>query len=205
MRSVILLVIFFALSLARTGWADGDRVILIVGDSLSAAYGIELDESWPRLLQRRLSENGHAYRVFNSSIVGDTTESGIARLPQLLSEQRPAIVIIELGGNDGLRGLPVDVTRKNLLSMIDLSQATGAKIVLVGIRLPPNYGMRYTKDFSDMFASIAGNGDVIFIPFLLEGIALDPALMQDDGIHPTAQAQPLVLENVWQALQPILR
>jgi acyl-CoA thioesterase I len=205
MRSVFLVVIFVALSWARTGSTDGDRVILILGDSLSAAYGMELGESWPSLLQRRLTEHGHAYRVFNSSIAGDTTEGGLTRLPRLLAEQRPAVVILELGGNDGLRGLPLEVTRSNLRSMIDQSQGMGASILLAGIRLPPNYGRTYTERFSDMFMSLASDTHVILIPFLLEGVALDPNLMLDDGIHPTAQAQPLLLQNVWQVLEPVLQ
>ncbi len=205
MRSVLSLFIVITLSFARAGWADSDRVILILGDSLSAAYGMELGESWPSVLQHRLTEDGHAYRVFNSSIVGDTTEGGLSRLPRLLAEQRPAIVIIELGGNDGLRGLPLEVTRNNLQSMIDQSQATGASIVLAGMRLPPNYGQTYTARFSAMFLSLAADTKVSFIPFLLEGIALEPSLMQLDGIHPTAQAQPLLLHNVWQALEPLLQ
>jgi acyl-CoA thioesterase-1 len=205
MRSVLSLFIVVTLSFARTGWADSNRVILIIGDSLSAAYGMELGESWPSLLQRRLTQDGHAYRVFNSSIVGDTTEGGLSRLPRLLAGQRPDIVIIELGGNDGLRGLPLEVTRKNLQSMIDQSQATGASIVLVGIQLPPNYGQTYTSRFSAMFLSLAADSKVSFIPFLLEGIALDPSLMQLDGIHPTAQAQPLLLQNIWPALEPLLQ
>ena len=205
MRSVLSLFIVITLSFARAGWADSDRVILILGDSLSAAYGMELGESWPSLLQHRLTEDGHAYRVFNSSIVGDTTEGGLSRLPRLLAGQQPAIVIIELGGNDGLRGLPLEVTRNNLQSMIDQSQATGASIVLAGMRLPPNYGQTYTARFSAMFLSLAADTKVSFIPFLLEGIALDPSLMQLDGIHPTAQAQPLLLHNVWQALEPLLQ
>jgi acyl-CoA thioesterase-1 len=193
------------LGAARSGSAESDRVILIVGDSLSAAYGMELKQSWPSLLQERLTQDGHAYRVFNSSIVGDTTQSGLARLPRLLSETRPAIVIIELGGNDGLRGLPLEVTRANLLSMIDQSQALAAEVILAGVYLPPNYGKTYTEKFSAMYVSLAGETGVSLIPFLLEGIALDPGLMQEDGIHPTAQAQPLVLETVWRTLEPALQ
>lgn len=204
MRTFGSLIIVFALLFARPGWAESDRVILVLGDSLSAAYEMELSQSWPSLLQDRLTENGHAYRVFNSSIVGDTTQSGLARLPRLLSEYHPLVVIIELGGNDGLRGLPLDVTSGNLQSMIEQSQAAGALVVLAGIRLPPNYGMTYTERFSEMYSELANDGQILFIPFLLEGIALDPDLMLEDGIHPSAEAQPLVLENVWQALEPVL-
>jgi len=199
------LVLIPLLGAARSGSAESDRVILIVGDSLSAAYGMELKQSWPSLLQERLTQDGHAYRVFNSSIVGDTTQSGLARLPRLLSEAQPAIVIIELGGNDGLRGLPLEVTRANLLSMIEQSQALAADVILAGVYLPPNYGKTYTEKFSAMYVALAGETGVILIPFLLEGIALDPGLMQEDGIHPTAQAQPLVLETVWRTLEPALQ
>ena len=181
-----------------------DHVLLILGDSLSAAYGMERSESWPSLLQERLVENGHSYRVFNSSIVGDTTESGLSRLPRLLDQLRPSIVIIELGGNDGLRGLPLEVTRSNLQSMIDQSQTAGASVILAGIQLPPNYGKTYTEGFSAMYPAMAEQSGAGFIPFLLEGVALNPSLMMEDGIHPTAQAQPLVLDNVWQAVQGLL-
>jgi len=204
MRSIFTFIIVFVLSCARIGWAASDPVILIVGDSLSAAYGMELDESWPRLLQNRLTEHGHAYRVFNSSIVGDTTQGGRSRLPGLLSELHPDVVIIELGGNDGLRGLPLEVTRENLQSMIDQSTGIGARVVLAGIRLPPNYGRKYTERFSEMFVSLAGSVGVEFVPFLLEGVALNSGLMLEDGIHPTAEAQSLVLQNVWLALEPLL-
>lgn len=204
MRSIFSLFIVIALSFSRVGWAAPDRVILILGDSLSAAYGMELDESWPSLLQSRLTEHGYAYRIFNSSIAGDTTEGGLTRLPGLLSDLRPEVVIIELGGNDGLRGLALEVTRKNLQQMIERSKDSGASVVLAGIRLPPNYGRKYTERFSEMFLSLARGSDVRFIPFLLEGIALNSDLMLEDGIHPTAQAQTLLLQNVWRVLQPLL-
>ncbi len=180
-------------------------MILILGDSLSAAYRMELNEVMAQPLQHRLTEHGYAYRVFNSSIVGDTTAGGLSRLPRLLADLNPALVIIELGGNDGLRGLALEVTRKNLQTMIDKSRAEGAVVVLAGIHLPPNYGRTYTEKFSDMFVSLSAGTNVVFIPFLLEGIALNPDLMLDDGIHPTAHAQPLVLQNVWRALEPVLQ
>ena len=196
--------VFVVVFSIRPALAEGDGVILVLGDSLSAAYGMALDESWPSLLQDRLTEDGYAYRVFNSSIVGDTTQGGLSRLARLLDEYQPRVVIIELGGNDGLRGLPLEVTRDNLQSMISQSIGAGARVVLAGIRLPPNYGPAYTEQFSAMFESLAQANPVQFIAFLLEGIALDPALMRDDGIHPTTEAQPLVLDNVWQVLEPVL-
>jgi acyl-CoA thioesterase-1 len=204
MRSVFSLFIVLALGFARTGSPADDSVLLILGDSLSAAYGMERSESWPSLLQDRLTENGHHYRVFNSSIVGDTTESAVSRLPRLLEELRPTIVLIELGGNDGLRGLPLEVTRSNLQAMIDQSQTAGARVVLAGIQMPPNYVKTYTEGFSAMYPALAETSQTQLIPFLLDGIALDPALMMGDGIHPTAAAQPLVLENVWLAVQGML-
>jgi acyl-CoA thioesterase-1 len=189
----------------NTAGADTRPVILILGDSISAAYAMEQSESWPALLANRLDENGYAFRVFNSSITGDTTEGGLSRLSRLLASQKPAVVIIELGGNDGLRGLSLDVTRNNLRSMITQSQQAGAEVVIAGIQLPPNYGQTYTERFSAMFGELSAEYKTALIPFILDGIALDPALMQDDGIHPNVQAQPLVLGHVWTALEPLLR
>jgi len=186
------------------GAAADDATIVIVGDSLSAAYGMELSESWPSLLQQRLDQNGHAYRVFNSSIAGETTQGGRTRLPRLLEQHRPAIVIVELGGNDGLRGLPLEVTRDNLSSMIEQSQAVGAAVVLAEMRIPPNYGRTYTEKFNGTYTELADEHGIVLLPFLLQDIALEPGMMQEDGIHPTAAAQPLILEQVWSALRPLL-
>jgi acyl-CoA thioesterase-1 len=183
--------------------ADG-KTIVIVGDSLSAAYGMELSESWPSLLQQRLDQDGHAYRVFNSSIAGETTQGGLTRLPRLLEQHEPEIVIVELGGNDGLRGLPIEVTRGNLSSMIEQSLAAGAKVLLAEMRIPPNYGRTYTEQFNGTYAELAGQHGIVLLPFLLQDIALEPGLMQADGIHPTAAAQPIILDQVWAALEPLL-
>lgn len=204
MRSISAWFIVFALSLSPVARAADEKVILVLGDSLSAAYEMQLDESWASLLQDRLTENGYPYRVFNSSIVGDTTQGGLTRLPRLLSEYHPHVVIVELGGNDGLRGLSLDVTRDNLQSMIVQSLDSGARVVLAGIQLPPNYGKTYTAKFSAMYRELASEQDIQLIPFLLQDVALDPALMRDDGIHPTAAAQAIVLHTVWQALEPLL-
>ena len=179
-------------------------MILIIGDSLSAGYGMALDESWPKLLQKRLDDNGHTYRVFNASISGDTTQGGLARFPRLLEKHQPGIVIIELGGNDGLRGIGVDVTRKNFIQMIESSLSIEATVMLAGMRLPPNYGQSYTKKFHAMYAELAEQYGLLLVPFLMEGVALDPQLMQDDGIHPNAEAQPRLLDNVWTILAPAL-
>ena len=180
------------------------RTILVLGDSLSAAYGMEVSESWPSLLQERLEAEGLAYEVFNSSIAGETTQGGLARLPRLLEKQRPAVVLIELGGNDGLRGLPLEVTRSNLASMIDQSRAIGAAIILSEIRIPPNYGRTYTEKFNGLFHELAEQDGVTLLPFLLQDIALEPGMMLPDGIHPTAAAQPAILDVVWAQLAPLL-
>lgn len=184
--------------------AAEDSTIVILGDSLSAAYGMERSESWPSLLQQRLEQHGHAYRVFNSSITGETTQGGLTRLPRLLRQQEPEIVIIELGGNDGLRGLPIEVTRSNLSTMIEQSLAAGAKVLLTEMRIPPNYGQTYTEKFNGTYTGLAAQHDIVLLPFLLQDIALEPGLMQADGIHPTAAAQPVILDQVWSALEPLL-
>jgi acyl-CoA thioesterase-1 len=203
MFSRFLLPFVFVLSAAAPAAAD-DAAILIVGDSLSAAYGMEIGESWPSLLQQRLDEDGHAYRVFNSSITGETTEGGRTRLPKLLERHEPAIVIVELGGNDGLRGLPLEVTRDNLSAMIEMSQAAGARVLLAEMRIPPNYGRAYTEAFNGAYTVLANQYNVVLVPFLLQDIALEPGMMQSDGVHPTAAAQPLILDQVWGELEPLL-
>ena len=197
-----LLVLFTVLPLLVQ--AAPERTIVILGDSLSAAYGMEVQESWPSLLQQRLEKDGYAYRVFNSSIAGDTTQGGLARLPRLLEGQNPAVVLVELGGNDGLRGLPIDVTRANLQQMIRLSRAAGARVIISEIRIPPNYGPAYTERFTRLFSELAEQEGVVLLPFLLEDVALDPDLMLDDGIHPSAAAQPVILDAVWPVLEPLL-
>ena len=176
--------------------------ILVLGDSLSAGYGLKAGEGWVDLLQRRLADRGYPHRVVNASITGDTTRGGLARLPRALTIHDPSILIIELGGNDGLRGIPVDEFRGNLERMIELGEAAGAEVVVAGIRLPPNYGPGYSKKFQDAQAAAASN--VAFVPFILEGVALEPGMMQADGVHPTAAAQPRMLENVWEALGPLV-
>jgi acyl-CoA thioesterase-1 len=209
-KSLIQLSLLFTLlaSSSAFGSAATDPAapaILILGDSISAAYNMEQGESWPALLSARLQQDGYSYRVFNSSITGDTTEGGLSRISRLLQSQKPAVVIVELGGNDGLRGLSLDVTRNNLQQMITQSQQAGAGVVLAGIQLPPNYGQSYTERFAQMYTELAEQHEVQLIPFILDGIALNPELMQDDGIHPNVQAQPLLLDHVWAALQPLLK
>ncbi len=182
----------------------GGPAILILGDSLSAAYGMEISQAWPSLLQDRLTHNGSAYRVFNSSITGDTTQGGLARLPRLLKKHQPDIVLLELGGNDGLRGISIDVTRENLSSMIKFSQQSGASVILAEMRIPPNYGRTYSEKFNANYDLLADQFGIVLLPFLLQDVALQDGLMQADGIHPTATAQPLILEKVWTVIQPLL-
>jgi acyl-CoA thioesterase-1 len=194
------------------GWAlsvpvratEGKPAILIVGDSISAAYGLSPDQGWVSLLAARLDAEGRAWRVVNASISGDTTAGGRARLPALLGQHRPAIAIIELGGNDGLRGGNLKSTRDNLDAMVTAAQKAGARVLLVGMKLPPNYGPAYTREFDALFASVATTRKTAFVPFFFAGFGDDIAHFQPDRIHPTAAAQPKLLANVWPALQPLL-
>ncbi len=179
-------------------------VILVLGDSLSSAYGFDVDNGWVQLLQKRLAESQAGYRVVNASISGDTTNGGAARLPRALEKHRPDIVVVELGGNDGLRGLPLSVTRANLERIIVDSQKTGARVLLLGMRLPPNYGPAYTNAFHAIYKELADQHAVSRVPFLLDGVGGVDEMMQADGIHPRAEAQPLMLENVWPHLKPLL-
>jgi acyl-CoA thioesterase-1 len=176
----------------------------VFGDSLSAGYGLRSDEGWVPLLQKRLQSQGYGTAVINASVSGETSGGGLERLPRALQLHKPSLVILELGANDGLRGLPVPETRANLEKMVALTQASGAQVLLIGMRMPPNYGPRYTTGFSQMFAAIAQHDHLAFVPFLLESVALNPALMQADGMHPSARGAPLLLETVWPQLLPLL-
>ena len=180
-------------------------VILIVGDSISAGYGLPPGAGWATLLQKRLADEHYPQRVVNASASGDTTAGGRARLAQLLVQHRPAITIIELGGNDGLRGASLDAMRADLDAMIVMAQKAGSKVLLVGMRLPPNYGPGYVQRFDATFAELARAHKTALVPFLFEGFGEDNAMFQPDRIHPTAAAQPRLLDNVWSALQPMLR
>ena len=181
-----------------------ERTLLVFGDSLSAAYGLRADQGWVAQLQQRLADQGYGYRVVNASVSGETTAGGRARLARALQTHQPQLVILELGANDGLRGLPVKDARANLASMIADIQKQPAKALLAGVLMPPNYGARYASDFAAMYADVAKAANVSLIPFLLDGIALDERYMQADGLHPNAAGQPLVLENVWKHLKPLL-
>ena len=179
--------------------------IVVFGDSLSAAYGIRVEEGWVSLLQKRLTSQGYGYRVVNASVSGETTAGGLARLPRALELHRPAIVILELGGNDGLRGLSLDQVRTNLDSMIRQSRAAGARVLLTGMRVPPNYGPGYTEKFHGLFADLAQRYRLPLVPFLMENVALEKGLMQADGLHPNERGQPLLLDQIWPQLQPLLK
>jgi acyl-CoA thioesterase-1 len=178
--------------------------ILVLGDSLSAAYGIRLEQGWVALLQGRLKAKGYGHRVINASASGETTGGALARLPRALERHRPSIVIVELGGNDGLRGLPLGDVRANFEALIRLSREAGAKVLLVGMRIPPNYGPRYSQGFHDLYGELARQHRLPLVPFFLDGIALDDSLMLEDGLHPNAAAQPKLLDQVWPQLQTLL-
>ncbi|MCH8865369.1 MAG: arylesterase [Proteobacteria bacterium] len=193
----------FLLVTAITDGADAPTV-LIYGDSLSAGYGMEVDQSWVALLQTRLQGQGYEHRVINASITGETTEGGAARIAQALDAFTPSLIILELGGNDGLRGIPPDRMKVNLQTIIQSSKSAGAAIVLLGIRIPPNYGSRYIEDFDNVYRELAIELDVPWIEFFMEGIALNDELMQADGIHPNAAAQPLLLDNAWSVISKAL-
>ena len=182
-----------------------DRTILVFGDSLSAAYGIRPEQGWVALLTQRLQAQGYGYEVVNASVSGEASVGGLQRLPRALEIHHPVMVILEIGANDGLRGLPVAAAKDNLTKMVQLSQAAGARVLLVGIRIPPNYGPRYTTEFADMYPEIAKQYHLPLVPFLLEKVALDPSLMQEDGMHPNARGEPLVLDTLWQGLEPLLK
>ena len=184
--------------------ATGERTLLVFGDSLSAAYGLQAEQGWVAQLQRRLQSQGYGYRVVNASVSGETTSGGRNRIQRALTQHKPRLVLLELGAKDGLRGLPVKETRDNLAFMMDAIRRSGAKVLLLGIRIPPNYGPQYTQAFVDIYAGLAKEKKAPLLPFLLEGIALDERFMQPDGLHPNAQGQPLVLANVWPALKPLL-
>jgi acyl-CoA thioesterase-1 len=180
------------------------RIILVVGDSLSAAYGIPLEQGWVTLLQERLDRLDHAYRIVNDSISGDTTATARARLPDALASYEPDVVLLELGGNDGLRGLSLAAMADNLAAMITTARDAGAEVLLIGVQLPPNYGPRYTEKFQAVYRELAQSHGVALLPSLVDGIGTEQELMQADGLHPNAAAQPLIRDRVWEVLAPLL-
>ncbi|MFN6321795.1 MAG: arylesterase [Burkholderiales bacterium] len=188
-----------------TAVASRAPVVLVLGDSLSAEYGIKRGSGWVQLLSERLEQQKFRWQVVNASVSGETSSGGRSRLPALLQQHRPRIVIIELGANDGLRGLSLDATRQNLRTMIQAAQQSGARVLLVGMQLPPNFGISYTRDFADLFRQLAKERKTALVPFLLEGIAADLSYFQDDRIHPNEKAQARLLDNVWGGLLPLLK
>ncbi len=179
--------------------------VMVFGDSLSAGYGLEPGQGWVDLLAQRVQEEGLAFEVVNASVSGETTSGGLARLPDLLDLHEPQWVVLELGANDGLRGMPLQIIEANLAKLAETVQASGAQLVVVGIRLPPNYGPRYTDSFFNLFPKLAETFEAPLVPFLLEGVADNWSLMQADGLHPTAEAQPKILDTVWQVLADVLK
>ena len=185
--------------------AFAGQTIVVVGDALSSGYGLIAEQSWVAMLRERLDAEAYGYDVVNASIAGDTSSGGLARLPRLLEQHSPAVVVIELGGNDGLRGQPVETLRANLAKMIELSQQRGARVLLAGMQIPPNYGPAYTRSLTAVYPELAMRYRVTLVDFLLDGVALHSELMQHDGIHPNAAGQKIVLENVWRVLRGVLR
>jgi len=192
------------LPVASVTSAESQRVILVLGDSLSTAYGIDMEKSWVSLLEKRLRRRKPDYRVVNTSISGETTRGGVARVAGALAAHAPQIVIVELGGNDGLRGIDLETTRRNLETIVGNCLEAGAEVLLLAMDLPPNYGPSFINGFRSIYTRIAEQDRVKLVPFFLQGVAGDPVLMQADGIHPQAEAQPKLLDNVWPHLEPLL-
>jgi acyl-CoA thioesterase-1 len=189
---------------AATGDGPTAPALVVLGDSLSAGYGLRVEDGWVALLERRLASQGYGYRVVNASVSGETTAGGLARLPHVLDRQKPAIVVIELGANDGLRGLPVAELRRNLAELVSRARAAGARVLLVGTRLPSNYGPEYTEQYFQSFAAVAAQAHVPLVPSLLAGIATEERNFQADHLHPVAAVQPQLLDTVWRGLEPLL-
>ncbi|MEQ8953087.1 MAG: arylesterase [Gammaproteobacteria bacterium] len=202
---IIRLAVLWSLLLSCPALLAQEYTLLVFGDSLSAAYGMEEEQGWVYLLAEKLQDEDWPVEVINGSVSGETTTGGRQRLPAMLDTYQPDLVILELGGNDGLRGLPIAFMRSNLAEMIDLVEANGALVLLAGIQIPPNYGPRYTLPFMEAFPQLAAEKQVALVPFLIEGIPENGELMQNDGIHPRAEAQHIIVDNVWEFLQPLLQ
>ena len=192
----------FCLFIGNITAARANPVVLVMGDSLSAEYGLPRGAGWVKLLEEQLRQEASPWMVFNASISGETTAGGLTRLSALLQQKKPGIVLIELGANDALRGLSIDATEKNLLKMIQLSKNSGARVLLFGMQIPPNYGQEYTKKFKDLYSRLATQEKIELLPFFMSGIASNPDLFQADNIHPNSKAQPLLYKNVWGAMAP---
>jgi len=201
---MIRLFLLAGILLPATSCAADEPVILVLGDSLSAGYGLPRESGWVQLLGQRLGQRGYPHRVINASVSGDTTAGGLTRLPPLLKRRPPAILIVELGANDGLRGIAFEEIEANLTRLVRLGKASGAHVLVVGNRLPPNYGAAYADHFQALFKEVAQREQVAWIPRLLAGVAEDWGLMQADGLHPVAKAQPQMLDNVWPGLEPLI-
>ena len=210
LRQCVSLVLFSVLTaIIPTAWGQiatpSTARILVVGDSLSSEYGIARGTGWVNLLKQSLTSTQIDTDILNASISGDTTSGGVTRLKRLLDKHHPSLVIIELGGNDALRGLPLDLTRKNLSTMASQARSSGAQVVIVGMQIPPNYGREYTTGFKDMFETVAKQHDASLVPFLLEGVAADPKYLQADNLHPNELAQPQMMRNVLEVILPLLK
>ena len=201
----LLFLLTFAVLPATAPSLASAATILVFGDSLSAAYGLSQNQGWPSLLEKRLREEGYDYRVANASLSGETTTGGASRIEGALKTHRPALVVLELGANDGLRGQSLDVMKRNLGAIIDASRKAKAEVLLVGMRLPPNYGTAYTEKFQQVYADLARSKKISLVPFLFEGFAEDARFFQSDRVHPTSEAQALMLDVVWNGLKPMLR
>ncbi len=199
---VSLLAFSFVASISHASAAN--PTILIYGDSLSAAYGLKKSQGWVALLQKKLAAQHYQYTVINASMSGETTSGGLSRISNTLTKTKPNIIIIELGANDGLRGLPVKEMKANLDAIITQSKKINAKVLLIGMKIPPNYGLQYTEAFSQTYPQLSQQHQVALVPFMLDNIAAKPTLIQDDGLHPNALAQPILLDNIWPTLQPLL-
>jgi len=192
----------FCLLISFVTFAAPNQTILVMGDSLSAEYGLQRGSGWVKLLEGQLQKQGSQWTVFNASISGETSSGGVTRLPSLLEQKRPGLVLLELGANDALRGLSIEQTNNNLRKMIQLSKNSGARVLLFGIQIPPNYGQDYTKKFKDLYAKLAQQEDVVLLPFFMEGVASNSTLFQADNIHPNEKAQTILFKNVWGAMAP---
>ena len=205
MKALTSAIALFCLFISFGTLAQTNQTILVMGDSLSAEYGLVRGSGWVKLLEEQLQKQSSPWNVFNASISGETTAGGRSRLPAALQTYRPSLVVIELGANDGLRGLPVPAMIANLQAMIDASREAGARVLLIGMRMPPNYGPDYTARFERAFQELAKTNKLRLVPFMMDGFADKPAYFQRDGIHPIADAQPLILDTVWRELKPLLR
>ncbi|WGL16564.1 arylesterase [Microbulbifer bruguierae] len=204
LRFVALVTVFYAGQALADDREEGRRTLLVLGDSISAAYGIDERQGWVQLLRERLAERELDIAVVNASVSGETSAGGLVRLPRLLSEHSPDWLVLELGGNDGLRGYPPRALQNNLLQIVKLARDGGAEVLLLGMQMPPNYGKAYTRAFADVYPKVAEAEQVPLVPFFLETVALEEGAMQSDGIHPTAKAQPALLDHVWPCLETIL-